>query len=74
MKPAKPGPAKTYDDEISQRQFGRNAAIAAAATLTVRSGPTFCFSHRLSRFVHDDSDVCVPGLSRIRFLGRSAGL
>lgn len=54
MKPAKPDPAKTYDDEISQRQFGRNAAIAASATFTVRSDPTFCFSDKLSRFVHDD--------------------
>jgi hypothetical protein len=34
MKPAKPDPAKAHDDEISRRQFGRNAAIAAAATLT----------------------------------------
>jgi hypothetical protein len=34
MKPAKPDRAKAYDDEISRRQFGRNAAIAAAATLT----------------------------------------
>jgi hypothetical protein len=34
MKPAKPDPGKPHDDEISRRQFGRNAAIAAAATLT----------------------------------------
>jgi hypothetical protein len=34
MKPAEPDPARTQDDEISRRQFGRNAAIAAAATLT----------------------------------------
>jgi hypothetical protein len=34
MKPAKPDPAKARGDEISRRQFGRNAAIAAAATLT----------------------------------------
>lgn len=34
MKPAKPDAAKTSGDEISRRQFGRNAAIAAAATLT----------------------------------------
>lgn len=34
MKPAEPDLAKTHGDEISRRQFGRNAAIAAAATLT----------------------------------------
>ena len=34
MRPAKPEAAKTQDDEISRRQFGRKAAIAAAATLT----------------------------------------
>lgn len=34
MKPAKSDLAKTQGDEISRRQFGRNAAIAAAATLT----------------------------------------
>lgn len=30
MKPAKADPAKTHDDGISRRQFGRNATIVAA--------------------------------------------
>ena len=37
MKAAKPEPAKAHEEEISRRQFGRDAAIAAAATLTAPS-------------------------------------